>query len=1242
MNAPLEADTIGSLRAVALDDKYALEHGRAFMSGNQALVRLPMLQRARDRLAGHQTAGFISGYRGSPLGSLDQALWKAREHLERQQIVFKPGINEELAANALWGTQQIGLFPKATAQGVFGLWYGKGPGVDRCGDVFKHANAAGSAPLGGVVVVAGDDHGAKSSTLAHQSEPLLKACGLPIFYPAGVQELLDYGQHGWAMSRWSGLWVAMKAVTDIAESSASVVVDPDHVAIVLPEDFRHPPGGLNIRWPDTALGQEQRLAEYKWDAALAYVRANRLNAVTLDSHQAWLGIVAAGKAYLDTRQALDDLGLEPSVCELLGIRVFKIGVVWPLEAHSLQAFARGLGEILVVEEKAPMIEQSVRDALYHWPDDQRPTVYGKQARPGAGAAASHGAGADVVMGSADRPGMAHSRWQFPAFGELSPALVARVIGRRLLEMDDARTAPRSILDALGPAPQMPAGWRLPPAVRTRVEARLAMLAAQERGPLILHADVQRTPTFCSGCPHNTSTHVPEGSFALAGIGCHFMAIWDPKRRTATFSQMGGEGVAWIGQSPFTQTSHVFANLGDGTYFHSGILAIRAAVAAQTNITYKLLYNDAVAMTGGQALDGSLTVAQLVAQLQAEGVIEVVIVTDEPAQYEAAKRAQTRSANPMMEHALDGVAIVHRDDLDATQKRLRAVKGVTVLVYVQTCASEKRRRRKRKGPDGAPGFPDPARRLVINEAVCEGCGDCSEQSSCVSVEPLETPFGRKRRVNQSSCNKDYSCLKGFCPSFVTVEGGQWRGTVKQSPAVAPVSALPEPATAPIARAGAGSFGILVTGVGGTGVVTIGQLLGMAAHLEGYGVVVLDMAGLAQKGGAVTSHIQIGATQDQLSATRVALGEADLVIGGDLVVTAGTDALARMRPGVTRVVINADVAPTVQNLRNPDWILPDAHLRSDVLTAAGAEAVEFIEAQRLAVALCGDAIFANPLLLGWASQRGWLPVSRTALERAIELNGAAVAANLQAFAWGRRAAHDTDAVRRLAFGHAVQRGGPQAPAASLDEAIALRAAHLAAYQDARLAQRFLQLVGQVRQAEAARMSPECIELTQAVVENYFRVLAYKDEYEVARLHSDPAFLEGLRAQFEGAWSVRFHLAPPLLARLDHATGRPRKMAFGPWLLPVLRGLAKLRFLRGTAFDPFGYTLERRAERNLITQYEALVAELVQGLQPERHALAVRVAHAPDLVRGFGPVKKANLALAQERWRGLMHDWRSCAAG
>ncbi|MGX5883218.1 indolepyruvate ferredoxin oxidoreductase family protein [Burkholderia gladioli] len=1182
MNAPLDAGQRATLEAalqsVTLDDKYTLERGRAYMSGVQALVRLPMLQQERDRAAGLNTAGFISGYRGSPLGGLDQSLWKAQKHLAAHRIVFQPGLNEDLAATAVWGTQQVNLYPGAKYDGVFGMWYGKGPGVDRSGDVLKHANSAGSSPHGGVLVLAGDDHAAKSSTLAHQSEHLLKACGLPVLYPSNVQEYLDFGLHGWAMSRYSGLWVSLKCVTDVVESSASVDIDPHRANIVLPEDFLMPEGGLNIRWPDPPLVQEARMIDHKWYAALAYVRANRLDRIEIDSPQARFGIMTAGKAYLDVRQALTDLGLDDQTCARIGIRLYKVGCVWPLEAQGAQQFARGLDEILVVEEKRQILEYAIKEELYNWPDGQRPRIFGKfDEKDGAGGEWS------VPMGN----------WLLPAHYELSPAIIAKAIATRLEKFE------------------------LPAEVRARIAARIAVIQAKEAALARPHVTAERKPWFCSGCPHNTSTVVPEGSRAIAGIGCHYMTVW-MDRNTSTFSQMGGEGVPWIGQAPFTEEKHVFANLGDGTYFHSGLLAVRAAIASKANITYKILYNDAVAMTGGQPVDGTLTVPQITHQVAAEGAARIVIVSDEPEKYQG----KTDLLAP-------GVTIHHRDTLDAVQRELREIAGTSILIYDQTCATEKRRRRKR----GA--YPDPAKRVVINEAVCEGCGDCSVQSNCLSVEPLETEFGTKRQINQSTCNKDFSCAKGFCPSFVSVEGAQLKKPKAVAVDAGALPPLPEPELPAIGRA----WGVLVTGVGGTGVVTIGALIGMAAHLENKGVTVLDVTGLAQKGGAVMSHVQIAHAPADIHATRIAMGEADLVIGGDALVTASDECTSRMRHGSTRVVVNSARTPTAEFIKNPQWAFPGASAEQDIRIAAG-EFVDLVDADQFAAALLGDTIYTNPFVLGYAWQRGGLPLTLASLTRAIELNGVQVEKNLAAFDWGRRAAHDLASVRQAAAGRQVVPSGATVIALhtkkAVDTLIAKRVEQLGAYQNAAYAARFSAVIERVRAAEA-RLDGEAAQepLTEAVARNLYKLMAYKDEYEVARLQSDPAFLVRLAEQFEGELKLRYHLAPPILAKRD-AQGHLVKKAYGPWMLTAFRLLARLKGLRGTAFDPFGRTEERRTERALIGEYVALVETILAGLTPERLPLALELAKLPDGIRGYGHVKENNLRAVRTKWEALLAQW------
>ena len=1178
MNAPLPDAVRRALEHITLDDKYTLDRGRAFMSGVQALVRLPMLQQQRDRAAGLDTAGFISGYRGSPLGTYDQSLWAAKKHLAEHRIVFQPGVNEELAATAVWGTQQLDLFPQTKRHdGVFGIWYGKGPGVDRCIDVFKHANMAGTARHGGVLAIAGDDHIAKSSTAAHQSDHVFKACGMPVFFPSTVQEILDHGLHAIALSRYAGVWSGMKTIQEVVESSSSVSVDPDRVDILLPEDFQTPPGGLHIRWPDAPLEQEARLMDHKWYAALAYIRANRLNHNVVEGPNDRFGLIASGKAYNDLRQALHDLGLDDDTCRALGVRVHKVGVVWPLEASITRRFAQGLQEILVVEEKRQMIEYQLKEELYNWRADVRPNVLGKFDEPDG----------DQSGGEWSMPNPSQN-WLLRAKADLTPSIIARAVARRLKRLG----VPADV------AARMDARLRV-------IDAREQALAAQAKTPV-----GERTPWFCSGCPHNTSTRVPEGSRALAGIGCHYMATW-MDRDTVTFSQMGGEGVAWVGQAPFTTDAHVFANLGDGTYFHSGLLAIRQSIASGVNITYKILYNDAVAMTGGQRVgerpEGH-SVPQIMQTLVAEGVAKLVIVTDDPAKYAGVALAP-------------GVTVHHRDELDAIQRQFRALKGTTAIIYDQTCATEKRRRRKR----GL--MADPAKRVVINEAVCEGCGDCSVQSNCLSVEPVETEFGRKRRINQNSCNKDFSCVKGFCPSFVTVEGGQLRKPQRQKKGdLAALPPLPEPAL-PVAES---AWGIVVAGVGGTGVITIGQILGMAAHLEGKGVVTQDAAGLAQKGGATWSHIQIANRPEAIFTTKVDTAQADLVIACDPLVAAQRPTLATMQPGRTWVALNRHGTPTASLVRNPDWQFPEAGCDSALEQAVGAQGLGAFDAEQAATELLGDSIYANPLLLGYAWQHGRIPLGRAAILRAMELNGVQVAANQAAFEWGRRCAHDPSGVRSL---FAAQKVIQIVRRPSLDETIARRAEFLSAYQDAAYAEQYRAFVARVREAEAPLSSTR---LTEAVAQGLFKLMAYKDEYEVARLHADAAFAAKIGEMFEGEVKLVHHFAPPILGRTD-AQGRPVKQAFGPWMHKALPWLAKLKFLRGTAFDPFGRTEERRTERALIQQYRASVEALLARLSKERLDTAVEIARLPLEIRGFGHVKAANLEKVRAKWLALMGAWR-----
>jgi indolepyruvate ferredoxin oxidoreductase len=1149
-NARIPAHQIGT---ASLDDKYTATSGNIFISGIQALARLPMLQRQRDLKAGLNTAGFVSGYRGSPLGGLDETLWKAQKYLLAHHVKFVPGVNEDLAATAVWGTQQVDLIGPSMYDGVFAMWYGKGPGVDRCGDVFKHMNHAGTAATGGVLLVAGDDHGAYSSTLPHQSDHIFSACMIPVLYPCNVQEYLDLGLHGWAMSRFSGCAVGFKALADTVESSASVDADPHRLRINLPQDFVIPAGGLNARLSTDTLGvqarkQEALMQDYKIYAALAYARANRLNHTTIDSPNARLGIIASGKSYLDVLEALQELGIGEQMAAEIGIRLFKVAMPWPLEPDGVREFAQGLDEILVVEEKRQVVEYQLKEQLYNWRDDVRPRVIGKFDEKGEWVAP-------------------RGEWLLTSKADFSVAQIARVIASRIARFHTSDL----------------------------IKTRLAFLDAKD---VVLTKAVNTPPRpayFCSGCPHNSSTRVPDGSLALAGIGCHVMATAIYPEFNKLTTHMGGEGAPWIGQAPFSKLPHVFQNLGDGTYFHSGYLAIRAAVAAKVNITYKILYNDAVAMTGGQPVDGQITVPMMAQQMAAEGVQRIALVTEDLGRYD------DRSVLPSR------VTLHDRKDMDEVQRELRAVAGTSVLIYDQTCAAEKRRRRK-KGE-----IPDPDRRLVINSAVCEGCGDCGLQSNCTSLLPLETEFGRKRSIDQSSCNKDYSCVKGFCPSFVTIEGGKLKKSKTAIAAGDQFAPLPEPTMSSCAQ----PYNILINGIGGTGVITIGALLGMAAHLEGKGVTVLDMTGMSQKNGSVTSHVRIAASADAIRAPRIATGEADLILGCDMLTAGAQDAIAKMRPGRTAAIINLHQQPPGQFAKTPDWQFPLDEVQALINESVDNRA-DFIDATKLATALMGDSIAANLFMLGYAFQKGNIPLSAAALLRAVELNGVAVEFNQKSFLWGRRAAVDVKQVEQVAF--PAQAVVVQMPP-SLDRIIQRNSAFLADYQDADYAARYLMLVNQVRAAEAKLGLGN--KLAAAVAENYFKLMAYKDEYEVARLHTDGRFIEQLKQQFEGDFRIRFNLAPQLFSSKD-GNGHLIKKQYGAWIWPAFKLLARARKLRGSRFDPFGYTEERKIERQLIDDYRLMLEVLLGQLDAYNLASAIELVSLPAKIRGFGHVKRKAVEL------------------
>jgi len=1141
-----------------LDDRYRRTEGRVFMTGSQALVAIMLAQARADRSAGLDTRGFVSGYRGSPLGAVDQAMWRAQKFLETERITFLPAINEDLAATAILGAQQVELEPDRIADGVFAMWYGKGPGVDRAGDALKHGNAYGSSPNGGVLVVAGDDHGCASSSMSHQSDVAFMAWYMPTLNPSSLSEYVEFGLYGYALSRYSGMWVGFKAISETVESAASFSLAPPR-RFVTPTDFTPPPGGLNLRWPDLPGMQIESRMRHKKEAVRAFARANPIDRAIFNVAHARYGIITTGKAHHDVMEALDLLGIDEARARAIGLDVYKIGIVWPVENRGAERFMAGKEEVLVVEEKRGIIESQLKEYLYDRASAKPRRILGK-----------HDENGDPLISWVD---------------EVSPSSLAPIIARRL----------RQIL------PDLDFSERL---------SRLERLGAARESP----GGAKRVPYFCSGCPHSTSTRVPEGSRALAGIGCHFMASW-MDRETSSLIQMGGEGVNWASKSMFLKDRpHIFQNLGDGTYYHSGSMAIRQAVAAGANITYKILYNDAVAMTGGQPIDGVLTVPQIAQQLEAEGVKKIAVVSDNPDAIVAAGGLPS------------DVSVHHRDALDTVQRDMREIAGVTAIIYEQACAAEKRRRRK-KGD-----YPDPPQRIFINAAVCEGCGDCSTQSNCLSVVPIETELGRKRAIDQSSCNKDYSCVKGFCPSFVTVHGGAVR---KPQPQAAPaleqeIARLPAPRIAPVD----GAYDLLVAGVGGTGVVTIGAIITMAAHLEGKGASVLDFMGFAQKGGAVLSYVRLAPDPSKLRQVRIDAGEAEAVIACDLVVATDQRALVVMREG-TRIIANTDIVPTADFIRDRNMDFEGAKRVNALRRLAGAANVVEVNAAAAAQQLLGDTVFSNMLMLGHAFQSGLVPVSQAALQQAIELNGVAAAQNLRAFALGRVAAHAPETFAQAIGAQAVQAPPPMA----LSDLIAHRAALLTAYQGKAYAARYRAFMDKVSaRAEGIAGGPGFI---RAVAENLAKLMAYKDEYEVARLYADGAFLQSLRRTFEGDFTLSFHLAPPVLKGELDAEGRPKKVRFGSWMLPAFSLLRHFRFLRGTPFDPFGGHPDRREERRLLAEYQARIEALLPMLDASNIAQMTEIATLPDQIRGYGPVKAKSVAAAEIRLAALLEKMDKPAA-
>lgn len=1134
---------------VSLDDKYLSDFGTAYMTGIQAMVRLPLAQTRRDTLNGYHTAGFISGYRGSPVGNYDNFLWQVEGILKDHHVVFQPGVNEDLAATAIWGTQQANLSGQGKYDGVTSWWYGKGPGVDRSGDVLRHANLAGTSELGGVVAFFGDDHSCKSSSVPHQSEHVMMGCGIPIFYPTSIQQILDLGVHAVAMSRFAGVWTSMKLVSEIVETSASVHVDSDRVTPALPQNIQMPEDGVNIRWPDHGIQQEERLYKYRLPAVLAYARENELNQITWDCADARIGIAASGKGYLDTIEALRILGIEGETAQQLGLRVYQVALIWPLEPQGLRKFAEGLEELIVVEEKRPIIEAQIKDELYALPDGKRPRVIGK-ACDGKGEWSTSIEEAPLI-----------------GYFEYQPEPIAKMLAARFLKLD------------------------LPETLKTQIQNRVELLQKAEQESARVLDIAERKPFFCSGCPHNASTKLPEGSRALGGIGCHYIAVLQ-NHGTETFSHMGGEGVSWAGASHFTNEKHIFANIGDGTYFHSGYLAIRQAIAAKLNITYKILYNDAVAMTGGQHVDGHLSVAQLTRQLDAEGITKQVIVTDEPE----------------LIHAEEGIAphveIYHRNELDTVQRKLRDISGVTALIYVQTCASEKRRRRKRNA------YPDIAQRVFINSEICEGCGDCSKQSNCLSIEPVETALGTKRQINQSSCNKDFSCINGFCPSFVTVHTRDMK-----RPEIFDGIQAGWPEKPIIVELAQDPMRIMVGGVGGTGVVTSGALLGMAAHLEGKAARIMDMAGLAQKGGTVYSYVQLATADDQISSTKIPAGQCDLLIGADAIVAGSKAALSRLKSGAV-VIVNEDSSPTSNFLESRDWYAPITDLIHRLRGRTSQDKFFSLPVTRIATQVLGDAIFANQILLGMAWQSGQIPLKRESIEKAIDLNGTAAEQNLEAFRIGCHLMSDPDLAQRI-----IATIPATSKPKSLAELIEDRSARLVEYWNQDYATQYRTLVDQ-----AAKVLPEA--LTGTIATQLYRVMAYKDEYEVARLLTGKSFKQAIETQFGQGLRLTYHLAPPALG--THET--VRKRAFEYWLRFPMMILARLQWLRGTFLDPFAFQQERKRELAWRDRYITFVKDISSA--PKSYDLTVveQIAQLPADVRGFGHVKMQAMDTALQRWDEL----------
>lgn len=1143
------------------EKKYTCQTGPVFLSGNQAYLRLVFEQQRRDREAGLNTGGFISGYRGSPFGNFDSECKGVEGALNERDIHFNPGVNEAMAATAIWGSQQIDLFEGKQFDGAFGLWYGKGPGVDQAADALHHANLWGTSQHGGVVMAVGDDPMSRSSSIQQQSEYVLSGLCIPIMHCSSVQDIYDFGLIAYQMSRYAGVWVAVKSVSDIAESWYMVDINPNRTETVLPDpsEFVIPDSGVHTRWPDRSVDQDERIVNVRLPAVKAFTKANKLNKVTLDAKQRRMGIITAGKSYLDTIEALNDLGIDDPMRDELGLAVFKIAVIWPMEESLVQEFAESVDEILVIEESRPFLETQVKDILFDMPMDSRPLVMGKKGRD--------------------------QQVQFPSNGELTPALISKVL----------------------------VDWLKPYKTTESMNQWIAVLENTDKQLGVPRNSVERTPYFCSGCPHSSSTKLPDGApEQLIGIGCHFLVgLMD--RKGTTYTQMGGEGATWAGASPFLGNRHTFINIGDGTFYHSGSTAIRQAIASGINITYKVLFNDAVAMTGGQSFDGPLTVEGITQQMHAEGAARVVVVSREP---EALNKAAFAP----------GTDLYHRDDLQQVMKELAETKGVTILIYEQTCATELRRRRKRKIVE------TPKKLTFINSRVCEGCGDCGVQSNCLSVQPLETELGRKRVIDQSGCNLDFSCVKGFCPSFVTIEGGELAkgSAVDLSDEI--FSALPEPTP----KALDGVFGSLVCGIGGTGVVTISSMIGEAAKAEGFASQVLDLTGMAQKFGAVYCHLKVAHSVEELNSTRLSIGKADLLIGADIVTSASDEGMSRLREGHTQGVVNSHEIVTGAFTRDGDFTIPVDDMKQALERFTGEGHCHFFDSTVVSETLTGNTIGANMMLLGYACQKGWLPVKRQSLEDAITENGVAVAYNQRVFKIGRLMAHDPDAVKVL-----LEQGATipewEVLSASTEELISRREKDLVAYQSKSYAKKFTRLINRVREAEA-KLNGDSDEITAAAARYLYKLMAYKDELEVARLYTDGTWEKQIKENFSGDYKIKFHMAPPLISKRDPITGQLKKREFGGWMLSALKIVSKFKGLRNTPLNPFGYSAERKEDKELLSQYESVLKQIISDLNEENKEIALEMAKVPEFIRGYGHVRTQNIEVAQGRWTTLDEQFKN----